>query len=356
MRVVLFLLFLLFQNLQAQSPLCASRPTSFCCEYVSSVTINGKTYAGSSNFTSNPGGNPAGYFDYAYTNNAVPSIKAGQSISISYTGVTNGNYMQYFKLWIDFNGNGILTDAGELIHAQNQAWVGTRTMSYTFTVPTTVFNGQVYMRFVMQFSGSPTICGTYPYGNTFDFVTTITGATDPFTYSGYVLDSEESPITNFPIKLFSKLKSASTYTFESTVNTDSKGHYKLASKNAASLYDFQLEIAGLTFSNPTTTDATVFNQKLFASTNAKDYYRMDVNNNNTFTVTDVYLVYQKINGVAWRTGVPDYRIFLPAEFAQIKASTSNLKTTYPGLQSYTKSNLTNKDSLNFYIIRTGYHK
>ena len=109
-------IFLLFTStLKAQSPLCASRPTNFCCEYVNSVTINGKTYGGSNGYTSSSGGNPAGYYDY--TSTSVPSITAGQSISISYTAQTNGNYMEYFKLWIDFNGNGVLTDAGELINS-----------------------------------------------------------------------------------------------------------------------------------------------------------------------------------------------------------------------------------------------
>lgn len=173
--VIFILLFLMSFGVKAQSPLCASRPTTFCCEYVSSVTINGQTYAGSNGFAASSGGNPAGYYDYT-TGTAVPTITAGNTISISYTAVTSGNYMEYFKLWIDFNGNGSLTDAGELIHSYNVSWTGTKTITSSFVVPTTVYNGQVYMRFIMQYSGSPVICGTYAYGNTFDFKTTIVGA------------------------------------------------------------------------------------------------------------------------------------------------------------------------------------
>jgi len=51
---------------------------------VSSVTINGKTFAGSTGFSNTSGGSPAGYYDYTYTKDTVPRIKAGQSISISY--------------------------------------------------------------------------------------------------------------------------------------------------------------------------------------------------------------------------------------------------------------------------------
>ena len=353
-KIIVIILFLLVgSRVFAQSPLCASRPTSFCCEYVSSVTINGKQFNGSTGFSSTSGGNPAGYYDYAYTKDTVPRIKAGQSISISYTAVTNGNYMEYFKLWIDFNGNGNLTDAGELVHSYNVAWTGTRTITASFTVPTSVYNGKVYMRFVMQYSGSPVICGTYPYGNTFDFVTTITGASDPFSYSGCIKGAEEKPIINVPVKLYSKLKTSSTYTYESTVNTDSKGHFKLASKNDATVYDFKMEISGLTISNPSTTDATYFNQKIFTqSFTGKDYFRMDTNQDDNLSITDIYLTYQKINNIGWKSGITSYRIFTESEYNTIKNTTS--KPTITGTQSYTNTGLKNKDSINLFMFRTGF--
>ena len=231
MRYIIFiLLFLMSFGVRAQSPLCASRPTTFCCEYVSSVTINGQTYAGSNGFTSSSGGSPAGYYDYT-TGTAVPTITAGNTISISYTAVTSSNYMEYFKLWIDFNGNGSLTDAGELIHSYNVSWSGTKTVTSTFVVPTSVYNGQVYMRFIMQYSGSPVICGTYPYGNTFDFKTTIVGAqpnpNNPKpteTISGKV--TIPSGLTTRPkMKLF-KVNGTSLTLVDSVV-VDSNGNYVL---------------------------------------------------------------------------------------------------------------------------------
>jgi hypothetical protein len=355
MRWIIIILFLFNINLYSQSPLCASRPTSFCCEYVSNVTINGKSFQGSTGFSSSSGGSPAGYYDYTYTKDTVPRIRAGQSISISYTGVTNGNYMQYFKLWIDFNGNGILTDAGELVHAQNQSWSGTRTMTATFVVPTSVYNGEVYMRFVMQFSGSPVICGTYPYGNTFDFRTRIVGATDPFSYTGFIYNSEGVGIQNIPVKFYSKLKSSSTYSLESTINTDASGKYTISSTKDATTYDFQLQINTLTIPNPSISDAQSFNQKVLQqSFNARDYYRMDVNNDNNLTITDVYLIYAKIIGKSWRNPIPNYRIFTLTEWNSISISSLNLKSTYSGTQSITLSGLTNKGNSNYYLFRTGY--
>lgn len=355
MRYLVLFLILISGKIYGQSPLCSSRPTTFCCEYVSSVTINGRTYSGSNGFTSTSGGNPAGYYDYAYTKDTVPRIKAGQSISISYTAVTNGNYMEYFKLWIDFNGNGVLTDAGELVHSSNYSWLGTKTVSATFTVPTSVYNGEVYMRFVMQYSGSPTICGTYPYGNTFDFKTRIVGATDPFSYTGYIYNSEGSGISGIPVDLYSKLKTDANYSSLSSVTTDGTGKFSLSSTRDATIYDFQMRIGNLSIPSPSTSDAQAFNQKvLIGSFNSKDYYRMDVNLDNSLSVTDVYLIYMRIIGVGWKPGLPSYRLFTPSEWSIISSSTSNPRTSYPGSQSITINGLTNKGSSNFYLVRTGY--
>ena len=353
-KITLIILFLFGVKAYAQSPLCSSYPTSFCCEYVSSITINGKTYNGSTGFQSTSGGTgPNGYYDY--TGNAVPSIKAGQQISISYTAKTSSNYREYFKLWFDFNGNGDLSDAGELVHSTNYTWSGTKTITATFTVPTSVYNGQVYMRFMMVYSSVPKLCGSYAYGNTFDFTTTITGATDPFSYSGYIYDSKGTGIENVPVKLYYKTKAASSYSLLSSHNTDSTGYYKLATSKDTVTYDFQMRIETLTIPNPGTKDADTFTTVLFSqSFIAEDYYRMDVNGNDNLTVTDIYLVYMKIVGRSWRSGVPNYRIFTPTEWSTITSSSSNLKSIYSGAQTVTVTGLTNKGSSDYYLVRTGY--
>jgi hypothetical protein len=353
-NIILIFFFLWSIKSYSQSPLCSSRPTNFCCEYVASITINGKTFQGSTGFSASSGGNPAGYYDYTQQSNLVPTINAGQQISISYTAVTNGNYMEYFKLWIDFNGNGILTDPGELVHSTNVSWSGTRTINATFTVPTTVFNGQVYMRFIMQFSGNPVICGTYSYGNTFDFVTNITGAQDPFSYTGIIYGSEGFGLPNIPVQLFSKLKTDDTYTYLSTHTTNLNGEFNLTSSRDANIYDFQLRLENLVVQSPTTSDVILFNNKILTqSFISKDYYRLDINNDDNLTISDVYLIYKKISGIYW--SVTSYRIFLLSEWTVINSSYTNLKNTYSGTQNLKIDNLPNKGTNEFFLIRTGHY-
>ena len=160
-----------FLNLKAQSPLCSSYPTTFCCEYVSSVTINGVTRAGASDATGFSSG--PGYFDY--TASSLTNLTAGQIYPVSVTVKTNSDYEEYVKMWFDFNGNGVLSDAGELVFDQVNTFNGTHVYSGNVTVPATAFNGDVYIRVVMVFANSPALCGTYAYGTTLDFKATIIG-------------------------------------------------------------------------------------------------------------------------------------------------------------------------------------
>jgi gliding motility-associated-like protein len=169
--LILILTLGLVTGLKAQSPLCSSYPTTFCCEYVSSVSINGVTKAGApdaTGFTSGPG-----YFDY--TASSLTSLTAGQTYPVAVTVKTNSSYQEYVKIWFDFNGNGVLSDAGELVFDQVNTFNGTYIYSGNVTIPATAFNGEVYIRVVMVYANSPALCGTYSYGTTLDFKATISG-------------------------------------------------------------------------------------------------------------------------------------------------------------------------------------
>lgn len=329
-----------------QSPLCPSTATSFGYEYVAGITINGQHYTGNTGFAG------PGYYDY--TGNPVPNINAGDIINISYTVRTNGNYRQFFKFWFDFNGNGVLTDPGELVLDQNAIINNTtQTFNQTFTVPTTVFNGEVYMRFIMVFSSSPTICGNYSYGNTFDFKTTITGATDPFTHSGYIRGASEEGIESIPVRLFYKLKTLSNYTLLNTYLTNSQGLYDIQTNLDSNLYDFQIKVGYPPHTIPTLDDLTYFTNKIITQSNqSKYYYNLDVNENSLLTVGDLYLIGRKIQG---QTTTPTYRLFTFENWNIIKNSSNiNYKPQYPGHLELIISNIISGYQTNLYLIRTGH--
>jgi hypothetical protein len=87
MRYLIFIFLFLVGEVYSQSPLCASRPTSFCCEYVSGVTINGRTYKGSPGFSNTSGGSPAGNYDNAYTTTQFQELKPGKTFLFHIPGL-----------------------------------------------------------------------------------------------------------------------------------------------------------------------------------------------------------------------------------------------------------------------------
>jgi hypothetical protein len=59
----------------------------------------------------------------------------------------------------------------------------------------------------------------------------------------------------------------------------------------------------------------------------------------------VYLI------VGW---IPDCRFYTTAQYNSIKASSGNVRATYPGVSSITTSTLTSGGTLNYYLIAPGY--
>lgn len=177
----------------------------------------------------------------------------------------------------------------------------------------------------------------------------------PFTHSGFVYGAEGNGISNVQVKLFRKLNSESVFTLHGIYATTSTGQFTITTTLDISLYSFQIVVDALTISNPVLLDAQFFNQKVLNQNFvSKDYYRMDINRNGILSITDVYLDYLKIVGMNFPAGTPTYRLFTSAEWNIINASTNNLTSTYPGVQSLTITNPSVGGNTNLYLIRTGY--
>jgi len=55
----------------------------------------------------------------------------------------------------------------------------------------------------------------------------------------------------------------------------------------------------------------------------------------------------------WENSLPNSRIFTPSQYSILNSSTSDLRNSYPGVQSFTINSPINGGSSNFYLIRTG---
>jgi uncharacterized membrane protein len=88
--------------------------------------------------------------------------------------------------------------------------------------------------------------------------------------------------------------------------------------------------------------------------NSKLYYLMDINNDSRVNVADTWNIYGKMSGLfpSWSNS-PNYRIFNQTQWNVIKIGSTNLKLSYPGVQSMTVTP-TNGGSTTFYLLRTGF--
>ena len=142
---------------------CASQGSSVAYEYIDLVQL------GSISRTSGADG---GYYNGTASSTTL-AAGAAQTISFS-AGFTGSAYTEYVKVYIDYNQNGVFTDAGEtVVSAAGSTSAITRTAS--FTVPTTAKSGNTRMRVVLSDNSATTSCGSYSYGETEDYTVTISG-------------------------------------------------------------------------------------------------------------------------------------------------------------------------------------
>lgn len=116
-------------------------------------------------------------------------------------------------------------------------------------------------------------------------------------------------------------------------------------------FQFRIVAESPTIINTTSADWLDLSRVVLTQRNtvSADYYRYDINNDTTFTVSDLYLQASKKK---WK--VPTARYFTLTNINTIKTSVVNLRATIPGANTSTIDNPVQNGTTNFYLIRTGY--
>jgi hypothetical protein len=84
---------------------------------------------------------------------------------------TSTVYSEGYAVFIDYNQNGVFTDAGETVFTKATSTATTATGS--ITIPTTATLGSTRMRVSMKYNGTPTSCETFSYGQVEDYTVNI---------------------------------------------------------------------------------------------------------------------------------------------------------------------------------------
>jgi Zn-dependent metalloprotease len=166
------------------STYCTVKGTSQAYEWIDLVNL------GSINRTS---AQDAGYYNGTALST---SVAAGSSQTIRFSaGFASTAYTEYWKVYIDYNQNGVFTDAGELVVSGSSS--SAATLSGTFTVPSTARTGAARMRVIVSDASATTSCGTFSYGEAEDYTVNITGGAALDGLAGpATLTGESTPLGN----------------------------------------------------------------------------------------------------------------------------------------------------------------
>ncbi len=134
---------------------CSSSGNNASDEWIANVSI------GSFNNSSESNG---GYADFT---SQVINLTAGQSYNVSLTPDYSGTeYPEWWRIWIDYNGDGDFTDSGELVYDSGSATSGT--VNGNITIPGNA-SGTTRMRVSMRWNEAADPCGTFNFGEVEDY-------------------------------------------------------------------------------------------------------------------------------------------------------------------------------------------
>lgn len=138
---------------------CASKGNSSTHEWISTVQ-----YAGIDNVSASNGG-------YADNTNQQATVALGETNTLYIrAGFAGTAYTQYWKVWIDYNRDGVFTD-DEIVASGSSS--SSNLMSVNVTTPANASLGITRMRVSMKFSSSQSACETFNYGEVEDYAVNI---------------------------------------------------------------------------------------------------------------------------------------------------------------------------------------
>jgi subtilisin family serine protease len=164
---------------------CDSKGSDFSYEWIAEVQVG--SYSNTSTGTA--------YSDFTSEN---ITLEAGAAINISLTpGFKSSAYNEYWKIWIDYNGDKDFDDANEL--AFDAGSMSNSTVTGTMNIISTA-TGTTRMRVSMKYNGAQTACETFSYGEVEDYTVTFGEVVDieaPTTPTG--LSSSSITETTFTL-------------------------------------------------------------------------------------------------------------------------------------------------------------
>ncbi|MHC0443470.1 GEVED domain-containing protein [Flavobacterium sp. 3-210] len=161
---------------------CSSAGSDASREWIKKVAI------GSISNLSNSNG---GYADFS---SQVANISKGTATTLTLTPGFSATRKLYWKVFIDFNNNGVFTDSGEEVYAI----FSSATLTPQITIPASAVNGNIRMRIIVSYNSITSSCGTYTYGETEDYTLNVSGGTAKFKQSKNIEETTNTAMIVYP--------------------------------------------------------------------------------------------------------------------------------------------------------------
>jgi hypothetical protein len=130
-----------------------------------------------------------GYSDFTSFSTDLNKGSTGNTITIS-PYLAQNNYNFYYRVWIDFNNDGVFNDEDEQVLSEISTGNNSNSITNSFSVPSSAVKGSTRMRIIMRYDNFPNSCGTYNHtGEVEDYTinviatrTITTGTISPSSY------------------------------------------------------------------------------------------------------------------------------------------------------------------------------
>lgn len=143
---------------------------------------------------------------YSDFTSSSANVQAGNSYPITLTtGFSYFTWDEYWRVWIDFNRDGVFSTPDEVVQQRilTAPAAGTPTASVTgnVSIPAWVTEGPTRMRVSMKRGAYPTSCETLPFGEVEDYTVNITsggpGCSVTISYSNLQCQDNNTPLDPF---------------------------------------------------------------------------------------------------------------------------------------------------------------
>ena len=190
-------------------------PVSYCASKGNSTSDEkiGKVVFGT---ISNTSTGTAGYENFT---TQIANVNKGTAYTITITPKwTSTSYNEGYAVFIDYNGDGDFSDAGETVFTK--AASKTNPVSGSITIPASALTGNTRMRVAMKYNGVPTSCETFSYGQVEDYTLNIKPAGTVAELVGVNVENAVNVYPN-PVKDVLNIDAKGDYNYQ-LISTDGK--------------------------------------------------------------------------------------------------------------------------------------